>query len=394
MELAIKRPDRIVPDYSLTGDLLSYKRCALQYRYYNASSLPPSRPVQMWYGEFIHGVLEAAFRIWRSAGGKSPFPWPYTPVPDDARPEAPPSDLEPHDLRAFAWPIEEALMFEGKRARSRRARISAYRRAEAAVNQLGPHLFPLIADAEQKVLGSRIIPSLPGGKEGRSKRYALRGIIDVLTNVELAAAVPENIVYQAVKAACADLAGTFEVIVDYKGSHRPALSDPLWELGAWQVQTYAWLRQQQPKANPVAAGILIYVNELAPGGDDLRRMSADIKKNRTDVAPVRGDDDDYALSTWTPGTEAKLSQAFRYRRAIRVIPVSEASIEYATRQFDSIVAEIEGHVLDEFEGGSIRGAWPATCEEEETCVACDFRHFCENSRAKAGAENTGDDDLM
>lgn len=396
MDLAIKRPDRIVPDYSLTGDLLSYKRCALQYRYYNASALPPSRPVQMWYGEFIHGVLEAAFRIWRGSGGTLAFPWPYTAVPDDARPEQPPAGLAAHDLRVFAWPIEEALMFEGKRARSRRARIAAYRRAEAAVNQLGPHLFPLIADAEQKVLGSRLIPPLAGGTEGRSNRYALRGVIDVLTNVELADANPDNIIRRAVQEACPDLAGTFEVIVDYKGSHRPAtVGDPHWELGAWQLQTYAWLRQRQPLANPVAAGILIYINELAPGGDDLRRLRAAIAANRTDVAPTRGDPDDYALQTWTPGTVAQLSQEFRFRRAIRVIRVDEASIAHATAQFDGIVAEIEGRVLEEFDRGSINAAWPATCEEEETCNACDFRYFCERSLADgrvAAAENEGGDD--
>lgn len=396
MELAIKRPDRIVPDYSLTGDLLSYSRCALQYRYYNASSLPPSRPVQMWYGEFIHGVLEAAFRIWRGGGGALPFPWPYTPLPDDSRPEAPPAGLAANDLRVFAWPIEEALMLEGKRARSRRARIAAYRRAEAAVNQIGPHLFPLIADAEQKVLGSRLIPPLAGGRQGRSDRYALRGVIDVLTNVEIAGAAPDNIIRRAVQEACPDLNGTFEVIVDYKGSHRPdTQNDPHWDLGAWQVQTYGWLRQRQPHANPVAAGILVYINELAPGGDDLRRLRASIAAGRTDVAPRRGDPDDYAISTWVPGTRAQLSQEFRFRRAIRVIRVDEASIAHATGQFDRIVSEIESRVLEEFDRGSISAAWDPTCREPETCAACDFRFFCPGNLANgadSNADNGGGDD--
>src|SRR5262249_51103879 len=231
MELALKRPDRIVPEYSLTGDLLSYKRCALQYRYYNGSALPPSRPVQMWYGEFIHGMFESAFGLWSDAAGRLPFPWPCTPISDVGPPEPPSPDLPAHDIRAIGWPIEEALTQQGKRARSRQARISAYRRANAAINMLGPHLFPLITDAEQKVIGTRTLSARSGGPPLRSERYALHGVIDVLTNVQLANAQPGNIIRDTVQALCPDLSGTFEVIVDYKGSHRPDTDNPHWELG-------------------------------------------------------------------------------------------------------------------------------------------------------------------
>ena len=396
MELAIKRPDRIVPEYSLTGDLLSYRRCVMQYRFYNGSSLPPSRPVQMWYGEFIHGMLEAAFRLWNTAKGKLPFPWPCTPLPDAGPPQAPPPGLPPNDLRTIGWPIEEALAHEGKRARSRRARVSAYGRAEAAINLLGPHLFPLIADAEQKVIGTRQLPAPTDGRLLRSERYALHGVIDVLTNVELARVGPGNIVREAVEAACPDLSGTFEVIVDYKGSHRPATDEDHWSLGEWQVQTYAWLRQRQQLAHPVAAGILVYVNELAPGSDDIRRLRSAINRGRTDVTPSRGDPDFYALQSWTPGTAPGLSEAFRFRRAVRAIPITEASIAKATSEFDLIVSEIEGRVVNEAMQGSIRATWPPTCKEPETCIACDFRFFCPKPAASpdvlATADAAADDD--
>jgi hypothetical protein len=399
MELPIKRPDRLVPEYSLTGDLLSFRRCELQYRYYNGSSLPPSRPVQMWYGEFLHGVLEGAYGIWRASGGALPFPWPYTDFRDEdgpQRPQAPPPGLAAHDIRMLAWPIEEVLTHQGKRARSRRTRWAAYRRAERAVNMLGPHLFPLISDVEQKVIGTRLIPPAGGPHALRSERYALHGVIDVLTEVGLAGATPGNVIRDAVEAACPGLHGTFEVIVDYKGAARPPFGDEHWDLGEWQVQTYAWLRQRQQLARPVAAGILIYVNELAPSADEVADMKAAVAAGDTDVMPQRGDHDYYALQTWVPGTRARLSETLRFRRALRVVRVDEASVERATRAFDETVATIETRVVEEAGNGSIRQTWRPTCEHRKMCIACDFRFFCPAPALRGQdpiAADSGDDEL-
>jgi len=69
MELPIKPPDRVVPEYSLTGDLLSYRRCAMQYRYYNGSAFAAVPPGPDVVRQFIHGVLEGAFGMWRGEPG-------------------------------------------------------------------------------------------------------------------------------------------------------------------------------------------------------------------------------------------------------------------------------------------------------------------------------------
>lgn len=392
MRLDLKRPDHVVPEYSLTGDLLSFSRCHLQYRYYNGSALPPSRPVQLWYGEFIHGVMEGAYRVWAASGGTLAFPWPYTPIGAAGPREPPPGGLPEHDLRVLGWPVEETLAQEGKQARSRRARLAAYRRAEAALNLLGPHLFPLISAAEQRVLGTRPLIALNPDSPPRSTRYALRGVIDVLGGIDFAAP-PGNVIQDAVRSSCPDLEGDFEIIVDYKGAQRPPTrNDQHWGLGNWQVQTYAWLRERQPNAKRVAAGILIYVNELAPTSSDIGRIQQEIRRGLTDIVPAPGSADDYQIQAWTPGANATLSVEYRLRRALRVIRVTDVSMAEATAAFDQLVGDIEHRVMREAEVGHIGQVWDASCDDRNTCSACDFLSFCPSPASGSDPGFGADDD--
>lgn len=373
INLEVKRPPHLVPSYSLTGDLLSFLRCNRQYRFYNGSALPPSRPVQLWYGEFVHGVLEAAYRIWEAANPAPPLPWPCTPS-EWGQPK--PTRCE-HDIGEIGDRIEFVLKAQGKDARSRAARAAAYRRAAAAVNELGPLLFPLIADAETKVIGTRALPDVAGRPKIRADRYEVHGVIDVVTQVSLTKVAQDNAIRHEIERACTSLPEQFEVIADYKGASRPGRSSDYWTQGDWQVQTYAWLRRHQAEGVPIVAGVLLYIDELAPGTETIQEIRRQIHEQDTDVVPEPGSDDEVILRNWRPGQSVdQLSLTFRLRRAIRVIPVTEASLRTATDAFDGVVRDIEENIEIESANGTISAAWDANCKDGNTCVACDFRHFC------------------
>ena len=371
MELRRKSENPIIPSYSLTGDLISFLRCGLQYRYHNQSSLPPSRPVQLWYGEFIHGVMENAYRIWKS--NSPPFPWSSNPTPYRGEP---PEDRELYDIGAIGDIIESTLRAGGKNPRSTEVRKSAYKRAEQAVNYLGQDLFPLIKFAEEKVIGTRNVPptDLPGPR--RAEKYELHGVIDVVTNVSLTEVPSNNVIRQAIQKECPGLMGDFEVIIDYKGTKRPTTDHGYWKQGEWQVNTYAWLRTKQSTSLPVVAGVLLYINELVPSDRELVELKKAIRDKKTDVVPKPGSQDESLLSMWKQGSKIPdFSLDYRFARAIRVIPINPKSSAEAAERFDKVVMDIEGCVNKEVVAGHILDQWVPS-GDQDTCVACDFRYIC------------------
>lgn len=343
MHLSVRGLPFEVPVYSLTGDILAFQRCGLQYRYYNRSSLPPSRPVQLWTGEFIHGVLEEAFLYWRDHPNIS-FPWPCTVTPWPA--PTVPQKREEYDLGVLGDRVEERLRASGKTPRSRVAREAAYKRINAAMSQLAPQLFPLIRNVEEKTSSTRLMPEIsnPTIQTRRGDRYELTGRVDVISSVSLSEQ-QHNPLVQRILAESNDLSlgDIFDIVVDYKAARRPPIialpgEKEYWKYEEWQVQTYAWLRGQQPHTPPIRAGILVYINELSPSAAELKEFKQELLKGCTDVQPINGSADYYALHIWQEGNPVpSFTSEFLLKRAIRLVAVDPANIEHAVAEIDKVI---------------------------------------------------------
>lgn len=361
-----------VPAYSLTGDILAFQRCPLQYRYYNGSSLPPSRPVQMWTGEFIHGVLEEAYRYWQLH--HPPFPWPYT-EPGWPASEDPPNQ-QGNDIGKLGQRVEIRLAANGKTSRNRSARLAAYSRVRATINILGEHLFPLITAAEERISGTREMPPAPAGQVARGDRYELTGIVDVISSVVLGQQTANPIVQLIQASLPTTPAGEYDVIVDYKGLRRPPIGSQFRSHFEWQVQTYAWLRGQMPGVRPVGAGVLIFVNELEPSQGDIEELQDELRNGTADVVPPNGSQDYYAIHRYSAQNPVPtLTLDFKLRRAIKVIDVSDSLLANALNEIDGVVTQIESSAFVEHNTGNIPTHWRA-CGGPNDCSACDFVHFC------------------
>jgi hypothetical protein len=374
-----------LPSYSLTGDLVAFLRCGLQYRYTRIGQLPSTNPVQAWFGQFIHGVLEEAYREYaeaRNRGIADAPPWEEERVNEIC-------NLIKRRLaaqRLFPWKQETEDL--------------GYLRARVAVNELGPELFPLIHRAEVRLTGARNLPThhIPENLRFReAERYEVVGVIDVITHIQLNDPEMQNnlIVKTILKDLPPALANDFEIILDYKGMHRPphrtAGNVPnYWDIYGWQIQTYAHLREAHEDSLPVAAGAILYINELAPTARDIFRMKKEFENGTTDVLPARGSEvermiNNFREKDYREGKESLpiLPLEFRLERMMRLVHVTPRSMEQSLREFDNVVARIETCRGKELSKGKVMENWEKNAADESTCTACDAKTFCPDYHAES-----------
>lgn len=388
MHISKRSKPFIIPEYSLTGDLFSYLSCGLQYRYHNKGSLPPSIPVQLWFGEFIHSVMEEAYLNWKEEDKKI-FPWAWNPYIREIEMEIY-RRLQATGLSApfnlFCPYDSETISPRLCKDENHPHKLIASRRAELAINIWGKHLFPLIDEAEIKLKGTRNLPP-ELEKVSRSKYYGIKGVVDVISSVSIRNIPSNNLIinyllenHELIKHIRGLDSHEYEIIIDYKGMARPSIESESWKHHEWQILTYAWLRSKQPDSKKVIAGIIFYINELEPSVENLLELKEDIEKRSTDIMP-KGKDLEL-IKKWRKNQKLpQLSDGFKEQRSIRIIPVTSNKINHALNKFDEIVGEIEMCVYLETSGRGINSSWRYN-PIERNCTVCDFKTYCPNPSPK------------
>ncbi|MDR0912347.1 MAG: PD-(D/E)XK nuclease family protein [Methanobrevibacter sp.] len=396
IKVSPKSKDYLIPEYNLTGDILSFLTCNLQYRYQNKGSLPPSKPLQLWFGEFLHGVMEEAYIHWEL--NKTPFPWDWR---EDIRPIEEKIDerlqtrgLYPPSERFYSpYKILDHVNGNYKKNENPKKRIMS-ERIEKSINIWGKEIFPLMKDAEVAISGVRKLPEFKNDLK-RAEFYSINGVIDVLSSLKINQLLSQNNILlnylrknkdinQYFKTLDVNLINEYEIIIDYKGMKRPNKTNERWKEHESQILTYSWLRRHLNDDKPIIAGIIFYLNELVPSTKDLKEIRQDIIDNKIDKSVKNIPDDDLKkIIDWNceEKTFPVLSDEFKINRSIRIITIDETTIDNALNEFDSVVGEIECCLIKEAQGIPIKSVWKAI-PDERTCDVCDFRNFCNEYKNK------------
>ncbi|MHB8585218.1 MAG: PD-(D/E)XK nuclease family protein [Thermoplasmatota archaeon] len=196
--------------YSITADILAFRRCSRQYGFFAVKGYTPAQATQLYFGIVIHEVLDRAHRQYRG-------------LMEGKAKGVPSSD----DITSYFRAVTEALRMRGIRPYSRQAEKSALDYLLRFNENYGPDLYPRVKDTEHKL-------------KADMDTFVMHGVVDVLARSR---------------------DGTEEIeIWDYKGSHRVEPQSPEMKNYQFQMRAYAGLYKQKNGAYPARA-ILCFLGE-------------------------------------------------------------------------------------------------------------------------------------
>lgn len=366
MTLSIRPSPDVQPTWDVASDLLSFLRCGLQYRYSRPGKPRPSHSSQQFSGQFLQQVLEDAWLL-ANTHSAPPFPWPQPVIQEMLR----------H--------VEQRLAAQGVRCHSASGRHYTRLRAAAAINELGPLLFPILCQARLHVCGSVHNPNtVPHSDSNDIPACELTATIHAVARLQLhnPALSPNPLVKLLQQQLPQAPSGPVELLVDLQGHRRPdscGAQTLCHDSTQLQIQATSSLYGTRTQ-HPVIAGLVCYLSELVPSRRDFLALRKALSQRPGADIPAADSLDAAILRTWKARTASAvpplLSLPFRLQRTIRVIPVSVADQQAALTELRKTIQRILQCRSHELLTGHIISAWERNASEVTVCQACDARTWC------------------
>ena len=192
--------------YSITGDVLAYRRCRRQYGYYNELGFTPNHVTQLFFGRVVHETLDTAHRHY--AGELSGVDGGTVPSDDE--------------MAEYFGEVAEALKARNIYPMSEEAEETALKYIQRFNRREGDWLYPRVVDTEYRLQSNR-------------DEFIIEGVVDVLAGD-----------------------GDAHEIWDYKAGQRPT-GDELEDYRA-QLFTYAELYRYRSGEYP-ERGVIYFLGE-------------------------------------------------------------------------------------------------------------------------------------
>ncbi|MBB6647749.1 ATP-dependent DNA helicase [Halobellus ruber] len=193
--------------YSITGDVLAYRRCKRQYGYYTDLDFAPNHVTQLFFGRVVHETLDRAHRH-------------YAGELDGSTEGTMPTD---DDIERYFREVAEALKTRNIYPMSEDAEQTALQYIQRFNRREGDRLYPRVIDTERRLQSNR-------------EEFVLEGVVDVLVGDD-----------------------DGREIWDYKAGRRPDSGHELTDYSA-QLKTYAELYRYARGSYP-DRGVIYFLGE-------------------------------------------------------------------------------------------------------------------------------------